>query len=794
MINKAIYGNENEWSIVGTNFPQADDNNYYLANFGNTEYPETLYGGVQTGRIALNAPLDKTLSWCGLGTESQYSHLQYWNRKPADGEEPEKFMMINEDNRLITNFGIFDPSSGGSSIWPGAAVSTWYYADASAQLYGSRARWSPRAGDGDSTTTRNFNYGLRAYSQLPMRNCVLVPVLRVRASITSYSSAEYDQHDVFLWNYLDENYTYNFNTHPFIINIRFQCWGRDSALGGSRSNRLNMNPFVAVLDEVAAGKDQPYDIDVPSIKQTGSYQYYAFGRTFGTGGTVLQGITIMGMISTNTDAASIPRSDNVIRKSAGNIVIPHPAGQWSYIVNPASGTTNPDQELYYVRYYDGLQAWIREQIACFGLFFTDNEQTALTGELDDENMFLGILVDGVGHGKYSHGQENKDQPQWNWSNTNQSTYDPSNPPAIDPNKYDASMRTHDLAILDTATQRYALTPTGASGLLDKLWDIMALADPDEALSDFSVGEFLATNPIDAIVSLQYVPISGINTGTATTVKLGTHDTEIQCQTAKTSLRVDCGNYEIFPRFGNTWIDRMTKITLYLPFCGSVNLDPEVYMGKTINVEYLIDLTTGTCTAIVSFDSNGLRIITDTASGSCAMDLPVTGIQQQTLNSQLFNASESVKQLKVNNSFKGFNSVLNGALSVGSQNPMAAISGILGAGQDLYNIFQSEKIADYNLQHTMIPTKMIGTSGGLTGAMLEYYPTIIFERPSLPDSFDPLGRSDQYAHSEGYACCISGSLSEFTGYTEILNVDLAGFDATITEKNMIRSVLAGGVYL
>lgn len=794
MINKSIYGNENEWSIVGTGYPQGDDNNFYIANFGDTTYPDTLYGGVQNGRIALNAPLDKTLSWCGLGTESMFSHLQYWNHKPHDGEEPEKFMMINEDNRLITNFGIFDASSGGSSIWPSASVSTWYYADASTSLYGSRARWAPRAQEGETSSTNNFNYGLRAFSQFPMRNCVLVPVLRVRASITTVTSSEYDQHDVFLWDYLDPEYDYNFDSHPFVINIRFQCWGVLNDTFQTRTNRHNTNPFVAVLDEVAAGKGQPWDVDVPANKQTDSYQYYAFGRNFGTGGTVQQGISIFGIVSDNTDQINLPRSNNVARKSAGNIVIPHPAGQWSYVINPSSGTAISDYEIYYVRYYDGLQAWIREQLACFGLFFTDDKTTAQTGELDDEKMFLGILVDGVGHGKYSHGQDNKNQPQWAWSNTNQSTYDPSNPPAIDPNKYDASMRTHDLAILDTATQRYALTPTGTTGLLDKLWDIMALADPDEALSDFSVGEFLATNPIDAIVSLQYVPISGINTGTSTTVKLGTHDTGIQCQTAKTSLKVDCGNYEIFPRFGNTWIDRTTKITLYLPFCGSVNLDPEVYMGKTINVEYLIDLTTGTCTAIVSFTSNGLRIISDTASGSCAMDLPVTGIQQQTLNSQLFNASESVKQLKVNNSFKGFNSILNGAMALGNNNPASAISGVLGAGQDIYNIFQSEKIADYNLQHTMIPTKMIGTSGGLTGAMLEYYPTIIFERPSLPEGFDLLGRSEQYAHTEGYSCCISGSLSEFTGYTEILNVDLAGFDATVTEKNMIRSVLAGGVYL
>ena len=194
-------------------------------------------------------------------------------------------MMINEDNRLITNFGIFSAYQSGSSIWPSAAVSTWYYADATAQLYGSRARWSPRAGDGDSTTTRNFNYGLRPFSQLPMRNCVLVPVLRVRASVTSSASAEYDQHDVFLWNYLNVNNTYNFNSHPYIINIRFQCWGYVDEIGvGTRSNRLNVDPFVAVLDEVAAGKDQPYDVEVPSITQTESYQYYAFGRNFGSGG------------------------------------------------------------------------------------------------------------------------------------------------------------------------------------------------------------------------------------------------------------------------------------------------------------------------------------------------------------------------------------------------------------------------------------------------------------------------------------------------------------------------------
>jgi len=43
-------------------------------------------------------------------------------------------------------------------------------------------------------------------------------------------------------------------------------------------------------------------------------------------------------------------------------------------------------------------------------------------------MFLGILINGIGHGDYSHGKDNRDQPQWNWATTNQSPYDPDNPP------------------------------------------------------------------------------------------------------------------------------------------------------------------------------------------------------------------------------------------------------------------------------------------------------------------------------------------------------------------------------
>lgn len=788
-INTNIYGTQDTWIVTGGDHANINDC-YMLANFGDQSSYDvsTLKAGIDNGKLALDSPIDKSLSWCGLGKESAFSQIECYNNRPWE-DENDPFKLLNKDNRLITNFAIF----GHAFPWTlaGSTPSNWYYADTSNTNYGSRARWSPRSADGTDSSTGNFNMGLQPISQIPIKNCVLVPMIKCAADISGSPGTAAGITNLYLWEYLDTTNSVNYTNHPYILGVGVYFYGYSSDSSDVRAHRLPSNANFAVLDAIGAGKGQPFDISQPNTSQPESYQYYACGYA-----SQNIGLKIMGLLSSNNQTMILPHADGSTRQARGNLVIPHPNGKLNYVVNPSTAVGVGDWVYYYIDYYDGLQEWIREQIACFGLFFTDDKATAERGALDSDNMFLGILDDNnIGHGKYSRGAKNREQKQWDWSTTNDSDYDPSNPPAIDPNDYDGAMNTHDLLVVSTATQRYALQPTALIGLIDKLWDIMELADPDQSLSDFAIGEFLATNPIDAIVSLQYIPVSDINTGNDTTVVLGKHDTHIDCQTARLTRRVDCGNYEIFPRFGNSWIDRQTKITLYLPFCGTINLDPEVYMGRTINVEYLIDLSNGTCTAIVSFvGDGGLKVITDTASGCCAMDLPVTGIQQQTLNSQLFNATESVKQLKVNNAFKGFNSILNGAMSLGSNNPANAITGILGAGQDLYNIFQSEKIADYNLQHTMIPTKMIGTSGGLTGAMLEYYPTIIFERPSLPEGFDLLGRSDQYAHSEGYACCISGSLSEFTGYTEILNVDLAGFDATITEKNMIRSVLAGGVYL
>ena len=758
-INQNVYGTSSQWQDVHTydNSIAAKDRVKAVYFGGTNYYDNNLRLGNSAGKTPINHAIDKSLSYCGLGVESAYSHFKYYDildiQAATVGDTLQPFFT---ENRSITNFAF----TCGNSNRPINQT----FLNARNTTNGNNSRYAPTTGSIDNNTSRLSWF----ISYFAFNN--FIALIYVHCFDGTFTDGLPTNPTTVTLNAYENDVSSVRTDNPFIFAVTIAPFTRYNAA----NDRIPMQwtadgHAIEILDSYNGGTSE---IGSP---------FYTYGalQNDEDGELIIHGlVTGRGTASIQSGIAEPP--EHTIFQIA---CIPD---TWSVKLTKKNADYVNQQT---VREYD--ETFYEETmraVACFGLFFTDKLSIAQSGDLDNEEMYCGILEDGIGHGDYSHGQENKQQPQYNKS-SNDIDYDPYHPPEVDPNLYNGKMQTHDLLTLGTATKRYNVNMINMElALLPKLWDIMALADPDENLTDYSLKTFLVNNPIDCIVSLQWLPVKEMYTGAATTIKLGRYDTQVSAYPAKNSIRYDCGNYKIWPREGNNWIDRQVQITLYLPFCGTVSLDPETYMDKSVNVEYLIDLTTGTCTAVVSFvGAGGERVITDTASGVCAIDLPVTGIQQQTLNSQLFNASESVKQLKVNNAFKGFSSIM-GAVQNLNGNPSGAIGGILGATQDIYNIFQSEKIADYNLQHTQIPMKMIGTSGGITGAMCEIYPTIIFSRPTV--DYD----KDAYAHSNGFATCESGLLSGYSGYTEVINVDLSGFDATAAEKEMIKSLLASGVYL
>ena len=462
-----------------------------------------------------------------------------------------------------------------------------------------------------------------------------------------------------------------------------------------------------------------------------------------------------------------------------------------YVYNTVN---NPTHVRYSVLYTSEYIEYLYRSIAYFGVFYLAEG----SGNFNHVNLYSNrvycgtIESDSVTRGNYTKGLYNLLQPQFNWTDTSESEYDPYNPPEVDPNTYDGSMHTGDLLFFTNPTTRYNISYNNFVNLCNKLWDALALLPAGDPLPDYCLDTFLTTDPIDSIVSVKYFPISEDMGDLSTTVHLGKYDTLIPASIAKNAIRKDCGEIKIYPRFGEgktNWLDALTTIILYLPFCGTVELNAAEYMDRTINVEYLIDLSTGNCSAVVSYIAdNGKKVISDIASGVCSIDLPVTGIQHMTLDSQLYNATEQLKSMRINNAVKGLNSIL-GLTSAPDKGLTGGIAQLTASGASIYNALHSETVAEYNLQHTQLPIKMIGTTGACTGAMCELYPTLIIARPDISGI-----NNSAYAHVNGYACCRSSTIGSFTGYTQFANADLSGFAATASEKDMILTALKSGVIL
>lgn len=809
-VNQSVYGNSADWIKIGS-MPETDrDKLFLMANFGDNT--STLHDGVTKGKLEYDVPIDKSLSWCGLGNESNFSRVEYWNRvygtytDPVTGKEI-KFEKYKSENRLITNFAwIYN-----SDVSPNLGIVKYSRTDGKISDRGGFNRWSPEPAFFNNQATGNCNGDLKPITQIPVQNCVLVPVLRVRDDLTTTTAGK----TVYLWDYLNTNNAVNYTNNPYITSIGVRVYTYLDSNQTTRANYLSStsNPSgITVLDELNYQEGEPIFYDVPGVKMGLIYSYSA--NYFGSKaidrvifGTVTQGAG-SNISSDSVQLVNAAQSGNGGIENRAQLipVLPHPDAQWTDPI-----TANLNTRIYYIAYYDGLKDWIRHQIACFGLFFTDDQATAESGALDSDNMFLGTLVDGVGHGDYTSGKANRSQPQWNWATTNDSAYDPSNPPRIDPNTYDDTSGFNNLLNAPRGfNARYVLTPTDIRDLNTDFFQALNSKPDDIDYINYSMSEFLTNDPLNAIVSLKWFPFTVPSYGAETPIKLGNYNTTV---TAKQYVgsgveTYTIGEFDLFPFFGGSFLDYepYSKTSIVIPYCGTVQLDHSIYMDTHVSVHLTVDIYTGACTAYIK--SNGL--VVDSVSGVCSVDMPITGIDNATLEGQIYNASLNLKSSKISEG----TTIAGAGLDVGTSalglskkgvsrkimSGLATAEALIGAiesvNQSTKNLAQNE----YNVSHVQIPMKTVGAQSGLSNAKQEQFCRVLLQRPIFINGAQSLatwygsGDSSVYAHTVGYACLKMGKLSDFTGFTVCSNADLSGITATDTEKEQILKLLQSGVYV
>ena len=444
-------------------------------------------------------------------------------------------------------------------------------------------------------------------------------------------------------------------------------------------------------------------------------------------------------------------------------------------------------KIWYARRFDNtVLDDIRKQMAFYGLFFVGGAGWSTTTPLTDPCIYCGTIdSDGVTHGDYTHGIDNADQPQFAWTDSNDSTYDPSNPPIPDRNSDPVTFNPVSLA--DGGLKRYVLDDNAMSAFGVDLYRVIDTSNPDELIQNQTLTNFLTNNPLDAVVSVKRFPLPDMSQGTITNIMLG----KVQMQTAakpftSTSTILSCGAINIPAKFGN-FLDYETQYELILPFCGAISLDPKIVTGKNVEVKYTIDYTTGTCTAwILTVTSDGVETVIDSANGNCTIDIPLSGVQTATLTGEIYNANENLKTAK-------FNAVVNAVSGVGDFAKDVKSRDVAGGAKTVANAVNSIhdiKKAEWNINNTQIPFKMIGASSGCNSFQIELIPRLNVYYPIVDSTYN----AADYRHNVGAAVCDTTTIGDYGGYAEITNVDLSGFVATAEEKNMIVNALMGGVYL
>ena len=793
------------------NFPPFISNK--VPNVADNSYPCSLFQFVENNRLELNTEIDKSICYVGFvgGALSDISawHADEWHTgspwlytTPTDNKTT--YMLVDS----FMDKSIASPSMATSTgtVWPST------YSSPQLGLYNRYVNWSPDAiTGGDLTTTANQklinrNLRLSPYRSWGLRTIYLViNVAYLTNSPTDGGSTNPTFSKTTLHSYYaDHNDTWR-DSHPILgaWAIPYTRIGKTGGYSNAQSsgtsyNRGNHTTSVSIVSELNDGDGKRYDYRFATNYNVTMGYFPLFGYV-GLGHPDVTSIPV------SSDTLACPlymgmrTAPNLVKKASTNDVC------WAELNGNAEGT------------YDYLMSCC----AFYGLYFADGTYNLSNIGQDetrwtDPNMCLPIISsEGYTNGEYTRGAYNVTNSAFEWKDTTQSPYVPGKPP-IPQNEYSTETTFNSIGDVATMTKRYVLTGATVKLLAQQLWTITENMITVGGNLDFSelsnklLDQFLTSNPIDCIVSLQRYPME-IPAAGDTTIVLGKYDTSLHAKPMeKTAYFYLFSGNTINPKFGDSFLDYQpyTKMELYVPFCGTIQLNPADILGRKLNVQLVVDFTTGTATGFVMSDN----LVIETVNGNIAIDIPVTGIQQTTVASNLYNAIAQRSNAYKQEDITGWNRVsLGGALEMFWGDAMGASEtfGIKGKKTLQREIAATNREkADYDLTHQSAPVHIIGSAspaGGwaidLNCRLLIYYPTGDVIREANPPQWDNLQLA-RYGRTTGFACCVEKAIGEMgSGLVvgtaprlELMTTNTLHIPATIEELDMIRAAIEEGVIL
>lgn len=370
-------------------------------------------------------------------------------------------------------------------------------------------------------------------------------------------------------------------------------------------------------------------------------------------------------------------------------------------------------------------------------------------------------------------QGNKTQPVTNTSNsgnTQQNTI--ANPTTINLTGLENLIKTLTETISQTGTPTNPENPdptgTGTTppvvvptGSASALWSVY---NPSQAQLN-SFGAWLwSSNFIDQVLKLFNNPMQSIigvhkifatpATSGAGNIMVGYLDSGVAANLVSNQYTdIDCGTVKVSEQFGNVFDYTDTRIRLYLPFIGIVDLDTDDVMRGSVKVVYHVDVITGACLADVKISRDGAGGVLYQFAGDAAVRYPISSGSYIGVVSGIASA---------------IGGVASAVMTGGATLPLAAgaIAGGIGS-------------AKTQVQHS-------GNFSGNAGAMGAKKPYIIIERPQTMIA-------DGFSHYQGKGANARRTVAQMSGYFKFSDVHTESISkAAESEIEAIRAALESGV--
>lgn len=424
---------------------------------------------------------------------------------------------------------------------------------------------------------------------------------------------------------------------------------------------------------------------------------------------------------------------------------------------------------------------IKQEVAYLGLAFTSASSGYSTMTFADSSVYLPKFdSNGITTGEYTNNlREKVNLPNFDWTNEIDSGYEYDRTTPKD-SKYEVTDEVNEYGNIFPSS--FKIYYTNYNGIYNFLQAVENNLDTNLTYEDV----------VRRVISLRSMPFEISTVGlNQESVKLGEWDSQVRMYRGGefhyNGARYIFGPVRI-PRYYDNFLDYTpyTSITLYCPFCGTIELDNNIYIGHEVTVKMAQDTNTGQVMAYIFVDGH----LQDTMTGTGNQDVAFTGELLGT-----YSANQARLQYeKMNNVYTGINAVLGNmagagisasfgnAMGVGTQLAMGAANGL--------KYWETHKYIKEQMER-MTPGRTLIQKGATSlSSNMEPYPSIWITRTRVIEDFD----STAYGHSVGFACWKSGKIKEFVGLSQFANPDLSGIPCTEDERDMIAEFLTNGVRL